>query len=77
MNGKEKQYYIQRCLIKVTDPDKYLYGKEVSYWAVDEDTADSMLNSGYDMTTNPSLQKIKMHLLGYVQIQCFDYQPMR
>ena len=74
MNGKEKKvYYVTMRLIKVTDPDTYLYDKKVSYWAVDEETADSMLDSGFDHCIHHSLQKIRMELLGEVQVELEDF----
>lgn len=64
--------YIELCLVKITDPDKYLSKKEVSYYAVSEDTADSLLYNDYSYSNNSSLRKIKTEWLGYAQVEITD-----
>ncbi len=61
--------YIDRELVKVIDPDKYLHDKEISYWAVDDDVADNMLFSDYSYSNNKSLQKITTEYLGTIKVQ--------
>lgn len=56
-------------LIKVIDPDKYLYDKEVSYWVVTEDTFDNMMNVDYSRMNDLSLQKIRMEYFGTVKVE--------
>lgn len=56
-------------LIKVIDPDKYLHDKEVSYWAVTEDTFDNMMNVDYSRMNDLSLQKIRMEYFGTVKVE--------
>lgn len=61
-------YYITRSLIKITDPDKTLYDREVSYWAVSNDTFDSM-DIDYSMMSDESLRKIKVNYLGEIEVE--------
>lgn len=60
--------YIEMDLIKVTDPDQAM-GKEVTYWAVTDDTFDNMMNVDYSRMNDKSLQKITMDYLGIIQVE--------
>lgn len=64
-----KPYYITRSLIKVTDPNKTIYDREVSYWAVSNDTFDCMMNVDYLIMGDYSLRKITMEYLGEVEVE--------
>lgn len=61
--------YVEKDLLKITDPDKALYHKEVSYWALNSDTADGVLNIDYSRMSNSSLQKIRVEYIGDIQVE--------
>ena len=67
-----KSHYEERVLIKMTDPDKYLNDREVSFWAVQDDVADGMLDGGLSYSRNPSLAKITSEFMGTVQVEVYD-----
>lgn len=61
--------YIEKDLIKVEDPENAMKRGTTTYWAVDEDTADNMLNVDYGRMNDPLLQKITMSFLGTVRVE--------
>lgn len=61
--------YVERELIKVTDPKKALNDRVTSFWAVTDDTYDNMINVDYSRMNDPDLQQITMEYLGTVKVE--------
>jgi hypothetical protein len=69
---RRKSHYEDRILIKITDPDKYLHDRQVTFWAVSDDCADGMLDGALSYSNNVSLRKITSEYMGSVQIEVYD-----
>ena len=61
--------YVERTLIKVTDPDNAMNVGIVNYYAVDDDSADNMLGVDYGRMGDEQLRKIQVELIGTVEVQ--------
>lgn len=70
---QNNEHYIELELIKTTDPNKILQDQVIKYWAVDSDTADSMMSVDYSRMTG-FLSGIEVEYLGNIQVQTNENQ---
>lgn len=67
--GLIREFYVEKDLVKVID------NGQIRYYAVDNDTADNMLNVDYQRMNSADLRDIKVEFIGSVLVQQFeDYE---